>query len=84
MPRVGLREEGSEGWMVLGSWRSLLHKKPCLMEGCATLANAFGYCGKHGGYYRCKQDGCEKAAPRREDCASERVRPISRAKKEED
>ena len=30
------------------------------MEGCATLAHAFGYCGKHGGYYRCKQDGCEK------------------------
>ena len=32
------------------------------MEGCATLAHAFGYCSKHGGYYRCKQDGCEKAA----------------------
>ena len=38
------------------------YTKPCLMEGCATLANAFGYCGKHGGYIRCKQDGCEKAA----------------------
>ena len=32
------------------------------MEGCATLAHEFGYCGKHGGYRRCKQDGCEKAA----------------------
>jgi hypothetical protein len=50
----------------MGGW-CLAHggvhsRKPCLMEGCATLANAFGYCGKHGGYRRCKQDGCEKKA----------------------
>jgi hypothetical protein len=35
-------------------------KKPCLVEGCGTLAQSRGLCGKHGGGTRkpCLVEGC--------------------------
>ena len=37
-------------------------KKPCSVEGCTTLANRWGLCGKHGGSARCSEEGCDKLA----------------------
>ena len=34
------------------------------MEGCTTLAYRLGLCGKHGGFYRCSEEGCDKHAVR--------------------
>jgi hypothetical protein len=28
------------------------------VEGCSTLANVRGLCGKHGGYTGCREEGC--------------------------
>jgi hypothetical protein len=45
-----------------GASRRIRIRKPCSVEGCSTLSQQRGLCGKHGGRAGCREEGCTKAA----------------------
>ena len=43
---------------------SIQQRARCSVEGCTTLAQRWGLCGKHGGFPRCSRKRCDKQAQR--------------------
>ena len=53
-------------------------RKECEREGCTTLVQSRGLCGKHGGGTRCSEPDCEKAAERGGWCSGHGANALTR------